>query len=72
MLFLAAFLALGTIVYAEHVQQFSGYNPAYGYMENIGIPEAERIRNAEEAGSRIIGEGPVPREQYPFKVCCTI
>ena len=69
MQFVLAFLLFGAFVFAEDVQPISGYNPAYGYMKNIGIPEAERIRKAEEAGSRIVGGVPAALGQYPFQVC---
>ncbi|KAJ8719658.1 hypothetical protein PYW08_011833 [Mythimna loreyi] len=67
MQFLIGFLLFGTLVYAEDVQQPSGYNPVNGYMKNIGIPEAERIRKAEEASLRIVGGVPAALGQYPFK-----
>lgn len=67
MQFLVTFLLFGVLVYAEDVQKPSEYNPAYGYMKNIGIPEAERIRKAEEVGSRIVGGVPAALGQYPFK-----
>ncbi|CAH2041379.1 unnamed protein product, partial [Iphiclides podalirius] len=43
---------------------------AYGYLKNIGIPEAERIQKAEEAylsGSRIVGGVPAALGQYPYQ-----
>ncbi|XP_022826482.1 brachyurin-like [Spodoptera litura] len=67
MKFLVALFVFGAIVHAEDVQ-FSEQNSAYGYIQNIGIPEAERIRKAEELGaSRIIGGVPAALGQYPFQ-----
>lgn len=68
MQFLVVFLLLGTLVYAKDVATPSEYNPAYGYIKSIGIPEAERIRKAEEVGSRIVGGVPAALGQYPFQV----
>ncbi|CAH0686216.1 unnamed protein product [Spodoptera exigua] len=67
MKFLVALFVFGAIVHAEDVQ-FSGQSLAYGYIQNIGIPEAERIREAEKLGaSRIIGGVPAALGQYPFQ-----
>uniref|UniRef100_A0A2H1VW13 SFRICE_013424 n=1 Tax=Spodoptera frugiperda TaxID=7108 RepID=A0A2H1VW13_SPOFR len=67
MKFLVALFVFGAIVHAEDVQ-FSGLSPAYGYIQKIGIPEAERIRKAEQLGaSRIIGGVPAALGQYPFQ-----
>lgn len=62
-----AFFALASFACADEV--ISG-NTAYGYLANIGIPEAERIRQAEEKGevSRIVGGVPASLGQYPYQV----
>ncbi|KAJ8720274.1 hypothetical protein PYW07_012317 [Mythimna separata] len=67
MQFLLVFLLFGTLVYSEDVERPFGFSPAYGYMKNIGIPEAERIRKAEEVGLRIVGGVPAAIGQYPFQ-----
>lgn len=68
--FLVAFILFGPLVYSysEDVIFFSKLGPAYGYMTNIGIPEAEIIRKAEKAGPRIVGGVPATLGQYPFQV----
>lgn len=48
-------------------------NPAYGYLVKYGIPQAERILEAEEAyhkspESRIVGGVPAALGQYPYQV----
>ncbi|XP_038212860.1 enteropeptidase-like [Zerene cesonia] len=44
-------------------------NTAYGYLTRFGIPEAERIRKAEDAAiaSRIVGGLPAALGQYPYQ-----
>ncbi|CAG4952863.1 unnamed protein product [Colias eurytheme] len=44
-------------------------NTAYGYLTRFGIPEAERIRKAEDAAlaSRIVGGVPAAPGQYPYQ-----
>ncbi|CAH0625510.1 unnamed protein product [Chrysodeixis includens] len=45
-------------------------NTAYGYLEKYGIPEAERIREAESKfleQSRIVGGVPAGAGQYPYQ-----
>ncbi|CAG5040814.1 unnamed protein product [Parnassius apollo] len=64
MLGTAILLALATIVAAEqsHITLY--------YHENIGIPEAARIRRAEEAqdfdGSRVAGGSPIALGDHPY------
>lgn len=47
-------------------------NTAYGYLERIGIPAAERIHKAEEEllnnPGRIVGGVPAGLGQYPYHV----
>uniref|UniRef100_A0A2A4K0W1 Peptidase S1 domain-containing protein n=1 Tax=Heliothis virescens TaxID=7102 RepID=A0A2A4K0W1_HELVI len=67
MQFLVAFIIFGTIAHAKDVPSLE-HSPAYGYIQNIGIPAAERIRKAEASGgSRIIGGVPAALGQYPFQ-----
>lgn len=43
---------------------------AYGYLEKVAIPEANRIRKAEEklnSQQRIIGGTPADYGQYPYQ-----
>ncbi|CAH0625508.1 unnamed protein product [Chrysodeixis includens] len=56
----------GLFVFVENAVPFSQQNTAYGYMKNIGIPLAEKIRKAEES-SRIIGGVPAALGQYPYQ-----
>lgn len=66
-------LALASFAFAENVQEVPAVvNTAYGYLANIGIPEGERIRKAEEAylsQQRIVGGVPAAAGQYPYQVC---
>lgn len=65
--FVVVALALACVAYAD--SEVPG-NTAYGYLANIGIPEAERIRQAEEKAeaSRIVGGVPAALGQYPYQV----
>lgn len=69
-----AVLALTSFAYAEVEKELPvPGNTAYGYLKNIGIPEAERIRAAEESflnRLRIVGGVPAGIGQYPYQVCC--
>lgn len=67
--FVVAFLALASIACAKVVIPTIPGNTAYGYLQNYGIPEAERIRKAEEsAASRIVGGVPAGLGQYEYQV----
>lgn len=69
--FVVVALALACVAYADEVLvKEIPSNTAYGYLVNIGIPEAERIRQAEEKGeaSRIVGGVPAALGQYPYQV----
>lgn len=57
----------GLFVFVENAVPFSEQNAAFGYIKNIGIPLAEKIRKAEES-SRIIGGVPAALGQYPYQV----
>lgn len=53
------------------VDALDATNTAYGYIRNHGIPEAERIRAAEEKyleQTRIVGGVPAGAGQYPYQV----
>ncbi|KOB79018.1 Serine protease 17 [Operophtera brumata] len=65
----AALFALASFACADESRQVISGNAAYGYLANIGIPEAERIRQAEEKGevSRIVGGVPASLGQYPYQ-----
>lgn len=67
--FIVVALALACVAYADEVKEIPG-NTAYGYLGNIGIPEGERIRQAEEKGeaTRIVGGVPAALGQYPYQV----
>lgn len=68
---LVILVALAAFVGAETESLAVDNNTAYGYLKNIGIPEAERIQKAEEAllsGSRIVGGLPAAAGQYPYQV----
>ncbi|XP_050677510.1 brachyurin-like isoform X3 [Leptidea sinapis] len=73
---LAALLfALIPLAFAEDILENSdipSYNTAYGYLSRFGIPEAERIRKAEEqmtnnADSRIAGGSLSTLGQFPYQ-----
>ncbi|XP_050677509.1 brachyurin-like isoform X2 [Leptidea sinapis] len=73
---LAALLfALIPLAFAEDILENSdipSYNTAYGYLTRFGIPEAERIRKAEEQmiknpDSRIAGGSPSAPGQFPYQ-----
>ncbi|XP_026730702.1 transmembrane protease serine 9-like [Trichoplusia ni] len=52
------------------VDALDSTNTAYGYIRNHGIPEAERIRAAEEKyleQTRIVGGVPAGAGQYPYQ-----
>lgn len=68
--FVVAALALAGFAVADEGRQAIPGNTAYGYLANIGIPQAERIRQAEENGevSRIVGGLPADLGQYPYQV----
>uniref|UniRef100_A0A2A4K202 Peptidase S1 domain-containing protein n=1 Tax=Heliothis virescens TaxID=7102 RepID=A0A2A4K202_HELVI len=69
--FIVACLALASFACAEE-GSFPGYS-TYGYLVEYGIPQAEKIRVAEEkylasqAGSRIVGGVPAGQGQYPYQ-----
>nr|ABR88238.1 chymotrypsin-like protease C8 [Heliothis virescens] len=69
--FIVACLALVSFACAEE-GSFPGYS-TYGYLVEYGIPQAEKIRVAEEkylasqAGSRIVGGVPAGQGQYPYQ-----
>ncbi|XP_075976583.1 brachyurin-like [Anticarsia gemmatalis] len=68
MRFFVSLILLCSFVFAGNVQQHPELNTAYGYIKNIGIPSAERIRKAEEHyNTRIVGGVPAGLGQYPFK-----
>ncbi|KAJ8719660.1 hypothetical protein PYW08_011835 [Mythimna loreyi] len=64
--FVIACLALASFACAE--ESLNG-NTAYGYLQNVGIPEGERIKAAEEKflGSRIVGGVLAGPGQYPYQ-----
>lgn len=67
--FVVAFLAFASHASAGVVAPGFDGNSAYGYLENVGIPEAERIRKAEESAvSRVDGEVPASLEQIKYEV----
>ncbi|CAG4952866.1 unnamed protein product [Colias eurytheme] len=66
----ALLVAVLAFASARQISPFD--NPAYGYITRFGIPEAERIRKAEEAilndpDSRIVGGVPAALGQYPYQ-----
>lgn len=68
---LVVLFALAAFAGAETEPLAVDNNTAYGYLKNIGIPEAERILKAEEAllsGSRIVGGLPAGPGQYSYQV----
>lgn len=70
---IAALLALASFAYAEYAVPLES-NTAYGYLTRFGIPEAERIRKAEEkyiSESRIVGGVPAAPGQYAYQVRAT-
>lgn len=65
-----ALFGVAGLAQAESVTEATG-NTAYGYIKNYGIPEAERIRAAEEKyleQTRIVGGVPAGAGQYPYQV----
>ncbi|KAJ8719661.1 hypothetical protein PYW08_011836 [Mythimna loreyi] len=64
--FVIACLAFASFACAE--ESLNG-NAAYGYLLNVGIPEGERIKAAEEKflSSRIVGGVPAGPGQYPYQ-----
>ncbi|CAG4952869.1 unnamed protein product [Colias eurytheme] len=65
---LAALAALASAKYLD--LDIEEQNTAYNYMERFGIPEAERIRKAEEEflkNSRIAGGSPANLGEYPYQ-----
>lgn len=73
MKFLVLLVSLTAFVSAGTVPEYAKFNPVYGYMTRFGIPEAERIRKAEEAylkdpSNRINGGSPAARNQIPYQV----
>ncbi|XP_045499868.1 collagenase-like isoform X1 [Colias croceus] len=63
--------ALAALASAKYVGlDIEEQNTAYNYMERFGIPEAERIRKAEEEflkNSRIAGGSPANLGEYPYQ-----
>nr|ACR15969.2 serine protease 17 [Mamestra configurata] len=65
-IFVITCLALASFACAE--ESLFGQT-AYGYLKNVGIPEGERIKAAEEKflSSRIVGGVPAGQGQYPYQ-----
>ncbi|VVC92726.1 unnamed protein product [Leptidea sinapis] len=63
-LVLSALVAVSAAYIVEQDQ-----NTAFNYMERFGVPEAERIRKAEEEyfSSRITGGAPANLGQFPYQ-----
>lgn len=70
-----AVIFLSLVVYyvsAAAYPQISYEFSPYGYLTKHGIPEAERIREAEEKilpGNRITGGSPAYLGQFKYQVC---
>lgn len=62
-------LVAATAVLAK---QLPSENTAFGYLTKFGIPEAEKIRKAEEeylnSQSRIVGGSAAEQNQIPYQV----
>ncbi|CAK1582751.1 unnamed protein product [Parnassius mnemosyne] len=69
---LVVLLALTAVAYGKSVGPIAPEDlTTYGYLKNIGVPEGERIKKAEEAflsgQSRIVGGLPAALGQYPYQ-----
>ncbi|XP_052742283.1 chymotrypsin-1-like [Bicyclus anynana] len=67
---LVILVSFAALISAGTVPESARFNPVYDYMARIGIPEAERIRKAEEAAlsSRIVGGNKAAHGQLPYQV----
>lgn len=75
---LVVLLTVLTAIYAKDLARLvPEENTAYGYLANIGIPEAERLRKAEEeylveSYAKIIGGQPSQLGLIPYQVSFTV
>ncbi|CAK1543137.1 unnamed protein product [Leptosia nina] len=69
MKFVIIVAALAAYVAADVSTVVPEWNTAWNYMERFGIPEAERIRKAEEryVSSRIAGGTPAKLGEFPYQ-----